>query len=259
MDNIQEILQRIRSGITQSQNVNLQKKKEEELRKNCCSICDDVGFIPVIDNEGHTRYRPCKCREMAKVQKIWEQSGISINDIDKTFKSFESWNREVTEMKNKATSYYIQFDNIRGERCNSIMLCGNPGCGKTHLALAIANTLLKKKQVPVVYMPYRDVITKLKQNILDEDYYKKTLSKYQNAEVLLIDDLFKGKVNDADINIMFEIINYRYLNRLPIIISTEYTVDKLLSFDEGIGSRLYEMAKQYVSEIRGSNNNYRMR
>ena len=239
--------------------MNSQKKKEEELRKNCCNICDDVGFISVVDNDGHIRYRPCKCREMAKVQKIWEQSGIAVNDIDKTFKNFEPWNREVKEMKDKATSYYIQFKNIQSERCNSIMLCGNPGCGKTHLALAIANNLLKNKNIPVVYMSYRDVITKLKQNMTDEEYYKKTLSKYQNAEVLLIDDLFKGKVNDTDINIMFELINYRYLNRLPMIISTELTVDKLLSFDEAIGSRLYEMAKTYVYQIQGSNNNYRMR
>lgn len=239
--------------------MNSQKKKEEELKKNYCDICDDVGFILVEDNEGQPRYRPCKCRDMAKVRKIWEQSGISINDIDKTFKNFESWNREVTEMKNKATSYYMQFNNIRGERCNSILLCGNPGCGKTHLALAVANNLLKNKQIPVVYMPYRDVITKLKQNMIDEEYYKKTLSKCQNAEVLLIDDLFKGKVNDTDINIMFELINHRYLNRLPMIISTEFTMDKLLTFDEAIGSRLYEMSKQYVCQIKGSNNNFRMR
>lgn len=205
------------------------------------------------------RYRPCKCREMAKIQKIWEQSGISVNDIDKSFSNFETWNIKIRDMKDKATSYYRQFEKIKGERTNSIMLCGNPGCGKTHLALALANNLLKKKQVPVVYMPYRDVITDLKQHMTDEEYYKRTLSKYQNCEVLLIDDLFKGKINETDINIMFELINYRYLNRLPMIISTEFTIEKLLSFDEAIGSRIYEMSKNYVAQIQGSNNNYRLR
>lgn len=238
--------------------MNLQTKKEEEQQKNYCSICDGVGFIEVEAKDGK-RYRPCKCRDMLKVQKIWEQSGISVNDIDKSFTNFEAWNKEVKAMKDKATSYYLQFEKIKGDRCNSIMLCGNPGCGKTHLALALANNLLKKKSVPVVYMPYRDVITKLKQNMTDEEYYKKTLSKYQNAEVLLVDDLFKGKINDTDINIMFELINHRYLNMLPMIISTEFTVDKLLSFDEAIGSRLYEMAKAYVVQIEGIKNNFRIR
>ena len=78
------------------------------------------------------------------------------------------------------------------------------------MALALANNLLKQN-VQVIYMPYRDIVTKLKQNMLDEEFYRKTISKYQVAEVLLIDDLFKGKVNETDINIMFEIVNYRYL------------------------------------------------
>ena len=108
-------------------------------------------------------------------------------------------------------------------------------------------------------MPYRDVLTKIKQNMLDEEYYKKILSKYQTADVLLIDDLYKGKITESDINIMFELINYRYLNYLPLIVSTEFTVDKLLDFDEAIGSRLYEMSKNYLVEIEGKENNYRLR
>lgn len=53
----------------------------------------------------------------------------------------------------------------------------------------------------------------------------------------------------VNINIMFEIINYRYLNFLPIIVSSEFSIDKLLVFDEGVGSRIYEMSKDYVVEI----------
>ena len=41
----------------------------------------------------------------------------------------------------------------------------------------------------------------------------------------------------------------RYLNYLPIIISTEYAIDILLSFDEAIGSRIYEMCKEYIVQI----------
>jgi len=224
-----------------------------------CNLCNDTGFIPYRDKDGHEIYKLCKCREMAKVQKIWESSGISINDIEKSFKNFEPWNNEVRDMKDKATDYYRMFEKIRADRCNSIMFCGNPGCGKTHLSLALANNLLKKKGIAVVYMSYRDIVTSLKQNIIDEDYYKNTLNKYQRAEVLLIDDLYKGKISESDINIMFELINYRYLHRLPLIISTEYTLGKILQVDEAVGSRLYEMSKGYVMEIKGTHNNYRLR
>ena len=108
-------------------------------------------------------------------------------------------------------------------------------------------------------MAYRDVITKLKQNMIDEEYYQKELSKYKNAKILLIDDLFKGKVTESDINIMFEIINHRYLNHSPIIVSSEFSADKLLDFDEAVGSRILQMCKNYTVQIEGRENNYRLK
>lgn len=96
--------------------------------------------------------------------------------------------------------------------------------------------------------------------MLDSEYYKKFISKFQNCDILLIDDLFKGKVNDSDVNIMFEIINYRYINNLPMIINSEFLIDRLLYFDEAIGSRIYEMCRDYLVQIKHDiKNNYRLR
>lgn len=222
-----------------------------------CDRCKDIGLI-AIQKGDTTVYQECECVRLEKLNRLWENSGISIDNLNKSFSNFETWNKKSEEMKEKATKYYLQFDQIKRNRRNSIMLCGNPGSGKTHLALAIANNFINKKKLKVIYMPYRDIVTKIKQNMLDEEYYRKTLSKYQTADILLIDDLFKGKVNETDINITFEIVNYRYLNNLPMIISTEYTVDKLLDFDEAIGSRIYEITRDYLVEIEGKVNNYRL-
>ena len=49
------------------------------------------------------------------------------------------------------------------------------------------------KGVGVVYMGYRDVITQIKQNIMDEVYYNKVMNRYKNAKVLLIDYFIQGK------------------------------------------------------------------
>ena len=95
---------------------------------------------------------------------------------------------------------------------------------------------------------------------MDNEYYKKLISKFQTCEILLIDDLFKGKVTESEINIMFEIINYRYLNHLPMIVNSEYVIERILYFDEAIGSRIYEMCKDYVVEIKKDRNkNFRLR
>jgi hypothetical protein len=43
------------------------------------------------------------------------------------------------------------------------------------------------------------------------------------------------------------------------IVSSEYSKEKLLNFDEGIGSRIIEMCKNFTVEMQGRENNYRLR
>lgn len=200
----------------------------------------------------------CKCQELEINKRQWKQSGINPEQSKQTFGNFETWNNFSRTAKETAISFYKAFSSIKNTRKNSIMFCGQVGSGKTHLSIALALNLMKKN-IKVVYFPYRDVITPLKLNMTDIEYYKKTISKYQFSEVLLIDDLYKGKITESDINIMFEILNYRYLNNLPIIVSSEFTTERMLNFDEGVGSRIYEMCKDYIVEIEGQENNYRLR
>ena len=198
------------------------KINKEQKNSYNCQLCKDTTWI--LDSNGKVVER-CKCYEIIKVREQWEASGLKTDDLDKTFATYEHWSNLSKHMKNAATNYYLRFKEIEKTKHNSIMFCGQPGSGKTHLSIALANNFIKKDGKRVVYMPYRDVITKLKQNIL----------------------------------IMFEIINHRYLNKLPIIVSTEYLVEEMLSYDEAIGSRIYEMSKGFIVEVKGQENNYRLR
>ncbi|NRT71406.1 DNA replication protein DnaC [Clostridium beijerinckii] len=224
-----------------------------------CDKCCDTGWILIPQDNRQPLAISCDCRKIEKLKNEWKYSGINVEQSKYTFSSFEVWNEASSRIKDTAAAYCTEFDEIKDKRRNSLLLCGQVGSGKTHCSIAVALNFLKQR-IKVVYMPYRDVITKIKQNMIDQEYYACTISKYKTCEVLLIDDLFKGKINESDINIMFEIINYRYLNMLPVIVSCEFTIDRLLSFDEGVGSRVYEMSKDYIVEIeKDIQNNYRLR
>jgi DNA replication protein DnaC len=109
-------------------------------------------------------------------------------------------------------------------------------------------------------MQYREAITKLKQNVMDEEYYQNEMNRYKQAPVLLIDDLFKGKITEADQNIMFEIANHRYMNLLPMIVSSEFDVDRLTDGEfEAVGSRIIHRCKGRIVEFKGKDLNYRLR
>lgn len=216
-----------------------------------CYKCRDMTFI-IMDNEAVS----CECRQLRQAKDILKKSGISEEFRNKRFSNFNyTIENQVYKAYKEAYMYAKNFKILEKEKCNSIMFMGQVGSGKSHLSLAIANELMDDG-VGVVYMSYREVITRLKQNIMDEVYYNRVIGKYKNARVLLIDDLFKGKVSESDINIMFEILNFRYFNKLPVIVSCEMDVDSILSVDEAIGSRLVEMCK--CVEVRGKKLNYRM-
>ncbi len=201
---------------------------------------------------------PCECRALREAEDILKKSGIGKEFRNKRLGNFE-YSRSMETMigyKN-ATGYLKEFLEVEDSRCNSIMFLGQAGSGKTHLSLSIANELMDSG-VGVLYMGYRDAITNIKQNMMDSEYYNRLMNRYKNARVLLIDDLFKGKITESDVNVMFELVNHRYFNNLPMIISSECSVNRLLDIDEALGSRLVEMSKGRVVEIKGKELNYRM-
>lgn len=238
---------------------------EENEIKYECQLCKDEEWI--FDIEANTA-KPCSCREVKLYKKILESSGITEAFLERNFDNFIPKNVNSKTAKDVAIDYVNKFEIIRKSKNNSIAFLGQVGSGKTHLSIAIANELMKRN-IGVRYMQYREDITRIKQVAMDEESYSREISKYKNATVLLIDDLYKNatyknqrtgyeSLNDADKRAMFEIVNYRYFNNAPIIISSEYFMSDIIDFDEGIGSRIVEMCKGHIFEMRGSELNYRL-
>lgn len=208
--------------------------------------CDKCAGGWVITDAGCVR---CECVEKEMARTLIEKAGVK--GFERlTFDTYQAHDVLSNGMKEKAMEY------AKDHEGKSVMLLGSVGSGKTHLSIAIANELLSRG-VNVVYMPYRDEITRIKQNMMDEAVYARSLAKFQRAKVLVIDDLYKGKITDSDINIMFEIINHRYFNKLSTIVSSEKIYKELEEIDAAIASRLYEMSKGYTLNIEGQN--YRTR
>ena len=214
-----------------------------------CPDCQDSTWIHNRETNTSTR---CKCFEVKQARRQIENSGISAGFRSKTVREYLPETNEQRTAKAMATDYIRRFAEIEKERNNGIALLGNPGAGKTHLTIAIANALLNAG-IGVRYMPYRDAITVLMQVRFDDTAYAREIGPWKTCRVLLVDDLFKGAMRRDGVlghegTIMFEILNHRYLSGKPCLISSEYTVDRLLDMDEAVGSRVVEMAKGRARE-----------
>lgn len=141
---------------------------------------------------------------------------------------------------------------------------GQVGCGKTHLCTAISAHYIKQGK-DVKYMLWSEDAKKLKSLVSDAYEYEKGMSVYKNIEVLYIDDFLKTQQGEsptvADINLAFELINRRLLNRdLITIVSSEKTIEDVIGYDEATASRMAEKAGKYKLSIdRDMAKNYRLK
>lgn len=157
-----------------------------------------------------------------------------------------------------ARTYLERFDRIREERHNGIALLGRPGSGKTHLLMAVANGLMLRG-VSVLYFPWVEGFNEIKDDL---SLCEERINRMQKVEVLFIDDMWKGRTKPTDFQIeqMFAVINYRYMEKKPVLISSEKDIDQMCDIDEALGSRINEMCKDFRVILKGGRElNYRMR
>lgn len=227
-----------------------------------CLICKNKGVTYHLEN-GYEISRECEC--MAIRRSAWniEKSGLKSLLNKYIFENFipaEQWQKDF---KSDALRF---IDDHQGKW---FYAGGQVGAGKTHICTAIVSEFLKKG-VAARYMLWRDEIVKIKAIVNDDVDYANAVNPLKIAPVLYIDDFFKTSNDErgnkkpptaGDINVAFEILNYRYNNdKLVTIISSERTVDELLSCDEAVGSRIYQRTKDYCWVIgQDKDKNYRLR
>lgn len=163
-----------------------------------------------------------------------------------TFDNYLTNDPTTENIKRKAKEFVVT-----GAPCFIIM--GKSGSGKTHICTAICSELIEQG-FKTKYFLWRTDAAILKSMITDGDRYQEEINKLRNVPVLYIDDLFKGSVTDADVNLAFTILNERYNSSgKRTIISTEKSVDELVKIDEAIAGRIIEMARGYVAHAPAKN------
>lgn len=252
MEALQRILEQVRQNTTSKTSI---KKKYN------CEICNDTTWI-----EGEKGAKRCICSVKAATAKVWERYGVDPKKVKK-INEYKVYDKTTEVARDRAIDYVYNFDSTKTLDTNWITFLGQPGAGKSHLSISLGATLLSKG-VQVVYMPYVEVVQELKGNAVDVEKYRKLSNRYKTAEVLVIDDLFKdkvrngevvGKLTDVDMRHVYQLINYRYNNNLPTIISSECTPGMLLELDDALGSRILEKSAGKITVFEGSSYNYRVR
>lgn len=204
-----------------------------------------------------------KQEELNKINKVFRNSNMTKRGIRRTFDSFEV-NKSNKKAYEIAKKYAENWDKYKAEGTGLIFI-GRYGTGKTHLAFSIANYLLNKG-IPVVYETLINLMERLKLGYGKEaefGYYE-IIKLYCECDLLIIDDLGKEKLSEWVLEKLFQIINTRYENMLPILITTNYTekeiIKRLSSNNDGIAAEsLVSRLNEVCLEVNMNFEDYRKR
>jgi len=185
--------------------------------------------------------RECECRVKKLSMRRIERSGLKDAVKKYTFDNYKTTEQWQKHAKMQAMKY------VEDHEGKWFYIGGQVGSGKSHLCTAIVSAMIEQG-FEARYMAWRDEVVTLKALVTRDEEYRSAIEPLKTVQVLYIDDLFKTErcksPTSGDINIAFELLNYRYINRrLITIISCERDVDELMQLDEAVGSRIYERTK----------------
>lgn len=208
--------------------------------------------------------RLCPCQQKLQKKEDEEQRIRAIRERQtKIFKdsmlsqkflssSFKSWNRslDTESMYQEAYAFANEWEK-RKTNGDGLILCGNPGCGKTHLLSAITNTLLGQG-VGVIFVNVPELLKKIRSTFQKDSYGRPAVgytesdiyNKLQNAELLVLDDVGAERCSGWTEEFIYTLVNGLYVNKKPLLVSTNLKLEEIINqVGERTFDRMIEMCR----------------
>jgi DNA replication protein DnaC len=204
-----------------------------------CPHCGGAGYYKEAVPFGHPHFGvlfPCECKLAEKeLRRIEELERISNLELFRD-KTFESFNPDIPGVRRA----YLRAVEYARRPQGWLILFGNYGAGKTHLAAAIANVALRR-QTRVLFAIVPDLLDHLRATFgpSSEVEYDDRFETIREVPLLILDDLGTENATSWAREKLFQIINYRYNDALPTVITSNRKPEDI---DPRIFSRMSDRA-----------------
>ena len=165
-----------------------------------------------------------------------------------TFDTFMATGHGLTPIKQRNLKLAFDACQTYAQAPNGwLVLKGGYGCGKTHLAAAIANHRLNLGH-PVLFINTPDLLDHLRAAYSPhaETTYDERFEQVRNASLLVLDDLGTQSNTEWAQEKLYQIFNHRYNMRLPTVITTN---EELESIEIRIQSRMVDPSLTQIVHI----------
>lgn len=254
--------------VNESQSPRLRENEylDEESNLIYCSLCRTPRQTRfVLSGKMYEPRCLCECQTIAQEQRkqlqkhrefldmVAKNRSVGLTDpvLQKhTFENDLGYNPKQMSM---AKRFVQQWDEFRSNAMG-LLLWGDVGTGKTFIAGCIANALLDKG-IPVMMTNFTRLLNKL------TDMYSRDRNAYINSfnsfPLLIIDDLGVERNSEFAREQVFNIIDSRYRSQLPVIVTTNLTLEELKNPADLARARIYDRVLERCAAIRVNDQNIR--
>ncbi|MGA1839465.1 MAG: ATP-binding protein [bacterium] len=241
--------------------------EDQKAKTGLCPFCDNSGWI-IKEEKGIETVIRCDCFQAKRKKQLLASARIPYRYKHCTLENFEIMPRgksppqahktnqvSLGMIKEMADKFVREYPFIEGE---GFLFMGQPGVGKTHLAVAIIVELITKKGIPCVFYDFRDLLAEIRSTYTTNSSLSESsvLRPVLEKEILVLDELGAQKVTEWMRDMLTYIINQRYSEKRTTIITSNWMDEADDEEDTLAGrigyrlrSRLYEMCQ--VREIVG--------
>ena len=229
---------------------------EPALEADVCPLCKGAGHGRADVPFGHPSFGkpvPCQCvlekRREKRFGEMLAQCQRAGFERTKTLKSFRFQVPGVAEAYlatkqfiGRLEEWAVAREGALGEGVAPdplpdywLILAGTPGVGKSHLLMSIGNASLDE-DIPTIFSPVPDLLDYLRATFDPQNgaSYDAFFDLLKNVEVLLLDDFGAQHTTPWVTEKLYQLLNYRYVQRLPTAITLnshiwQYLDTRLLS------------------------------
>lgn len=234
------------------------------LASGTCPKCGGAGFVRHDVPVGHPQFGrlvKCDCRRLEDDNRRFEEMQRMSNLSQHMCETFGDFDQNVPGTR-EAYADCVNYSNTMQPQW--LVISGPCGCGKTHLAAAIAHAALDDLTVLFAVVP--DLLDQLRAAYAPQSTHSfdDRFRAIREVGLLILDDLGTENTTEWAREKLFQIINYRLSEGLPLVVTTnnvrrDKTTGRYIftNVDERITSRLSDV--RMVRHVHMASEDYRQR
>ncbi len=209
------------------------KVRAEACKCFTCDSCQGTGRIFEEDADGISRTRACQCADFIKKLKLFNHAGIPGKFVHESLDNYEvARHRSLKDALSRSRTFIKEFVQMQGQYSQGLIFMGEPGRGKTHLAVSIIKELILKNGVECKFVDFFELLKDIRHGYGEDISEGEFINPYLDVKVLVIDELAKGRNTDWELTVLDHFISARYNDDDKVTLVTTNFKEKL---DNGVG------------------------